>query len=293
MAKLDELIEGAFDLHCHVYPEISLEAEARNDDVGLVQGVEEAGMGGLVLKSHLWPTMERAYYLQRQFPGVHVFSSVVLNRIAGGIDPLVVEAAARQGAKVVLFPTWQSANDLEHGGFSQVVRGQLPRYGQAEMSGLTASHNGELTPEAEAVLDAARDFDMLVCTGHLRAEEGLMVIRSARRRGLQALFTHPSSPMIGATIQQMQEAASLGAFVEFVCLSGLSLRNYKPRQEVVETIQAVGASQCVVSTDAFNAWAPPMPELLRMGIGQLAACGLPHDELRRTVYDNPRRVLGI
>ena len=68
MAKLDELIRGAFDLHCHVYPEVSLEQEARHDDVGLVQGVEDAGMAGLVLKSHLWPTVERAYYLQRQFP---------------------------------------------------------------------------------------------------------------------------------------------------------------------------------------------------------------------------------
>jgi hypothetical protein len=293
MAKLDELVRGAFDLHCHVYPEISLDAEARNDDVGLVRGVEEAGMGGLVLKSHLWPTVERAYYLQQQFPGVSVISSVVLNTISGGIDPLVVEAAARQGAKVVFFPTWQSANDLDHGGFSEVIRGQLPKYGSSRLTGLVASRDGQLTPAAEAALDAARDYGMLVCTGHLRAEEGLLVIKGARKRGLQALFTHPNSPMIGASLEQMQEAGALGAYVEFVCLQGLSLRNYKPRREVAETIQAIGPEHCVVSTDAFNAWAPPMPELLRLGVGQLAACGLAHDELRRTVYDNPRRALTI
>src|SRR5689334_12343041 len=169
MAKLDELIRGAFDLHCHVYPEVALEHGARNDDVALVQGAEQADMGGLVLKSHMWPTMERAYYLQRQFPGVQVLSSIVLNQVCGGIDPLMVESAARQGAKVVFFPTWQAKADLERGGFSRAIRGMLPTYGPRDVTGLAATRDGQLTPESEAVLDAAKEFGMLVCTGHLDA----------------------------------------------------------------------------------------------------------------------------
>ncbi len=36
--KLDELVVGTFDLHCHVYPEMTLEHEARQDDVELIYG---------------------------------------------------------------------------------------------------------------------------------------------------------------------------------------------------------------------------------------------------------------
>ncbi len=293
MNKLDELIRGAYDLHCHVYPEISLEQEARDDDVGLMTRAAQAEIGGLVLKSHLWPTVERAFYLQRQFPDVQVFSSVVLNPIAGGVDPLVVEAAARQGARVMFFPTWQSTNDLEKGGFSRFVRNKLPSYGGGEIAAARAVVDGALTTAAVACLEAAKEFDLTLATGHLSASEGMVVIREARKIGLRTLFTHPHSASIGATLDQMREAAALGAYVEFVCLAGISLRGYKPRSEVAELMHAIGTDHCVLSTDAFNTWSPPMPELLRLGAGQLAECGIPYDGLRSMVADNPRRVLGV
>lgn len=293
MSVLDELIRGAYDLHCHVYPEVSLEQEARDDDVALMARAAQAEIGGLVLKSHLWPTVDRAYYLQRQFPGVQVFSSVVLNPIAGGIDPLVVEAAARQGARVMFYPTWQSSNDLEKGGFSRFIRGKLTRYGGGEIASARSVVDGRLTPQAMTCLEAAREFDMTVATGHLSASEGLAVIRAARQLGLRTLYTHPHSASIGATLDQMREAAGLGAYIEFVCLAGISLRGYKPRSEVAQLMHDIGPDQCVLSTDAFNTWAPPMPELLRLGAGQLAECGVSHDDLRRMITDNPRRVLGI
>ena len=291
--KLDELVVGTIDLHCHVYPEMTLEHEARQDDVELIEGALRARMGGVLLKSHFWPTVARVYYLKKRFPEIQIFSSITLNRVSGGVDPLVVESAALQGASAVIFPTWQAANDLERGGFSRLVRERLPRAANDRRPGLTIVGNGRLTTEASEVLDVAKSFNMLVCTGHLSPKEGLTLIDGARQRGLQVLFSHPSSHVVGASLDEMRQAAEMGAYVEFTALYGLSVRFHLPPRESVKVIQSIGAEYCILTTDHFNAWVPPMPEMMRLGMGQLAECGVPIADLRRMTVDNPRRLLRL
>lgn len=291
--KLDELVVGAIDLHCHVYPEMTLEHESRQDDIELIDGALRARMGGVLLKSHFWPTVARVYYLKKRFPEIQIFSSITLNRLAGGVDPLPVESAALQGASAVFFPTWQAANDLERVGFSRLVRERLPRAASDRRPGLTIVENGRLTTEASEVLDVAKSFNMLVCTGHVSPKESLTLIERARQRGLQVLFSHPSAPSVGASLDEMRQAAEMGAYVEFTTLYTLSLRHHLPARESVKVIQSIGPEHCILTTDHFNAWVPPMPEMLRMGIGQLAECDLPIADLRRMTVDNPRRLLGL
>ena len=291
--RLDELVVGTIDLHCHVYPEITLEHEGRQDDIDLIEGAVRARMGGVLLKSHFWPTVERAYYLRKRFLEIQIFSSITLNRVSGGVDPLVVESAALQGASAVFFPTWQAANDLERGGFSRLVRERLPAAASGRGPGLTVAENGRLTTEAREVLDAAKSFNMLVCTGHVSPKESLTIIEAAAQRGLQVVFSHPSSRVIDASLDEMRQAAGMGAHVEFTALYGLSLRHHIPPLESVKVIQSIGAEHCVLTTDHFNAWVPPMPEMMRLAVGQLAECGLSSADLRRMTVDNPRRLLGL
>ncbi|MEK7878987.1 MAG: DUF6282 family protein, partial [candidate division NC10 bacterium] len=139
----------------------------------------------------------------------------------------------------------------------------------------------------------AKSFNMLVCTGHISPKESLALIGEARQRGLQVLFSHPSAPSVGATLDEMRQAAQMGAYVEFTTLYTLSLRHHLPARESVKVIQSIGAEHCVLTTDHFNAWVPPMPEMMRMGIGQLAECDLSSADLRRMTVDNPRRLLGL
>lgn len=292
--RLDRYLEGAIDLHCHVYPEMTLEHEARQDDVSLVEGMQAVGMGGVVLKSHFWPTVERAYYLGQRVPDLRVFGSITLNRVAGGVDPFVVDAAGRQGAKVVFFPTWDSANDRTNDGFSRRVRERLPRYFDDRLAGIAViGEDGTLVPAAERTLDAAAQFGMLVCTGHLSPSEGFRVMEGARRRGLPCVFSHPLSGSVGASLENMRTAVELGAVVELCALQTMSLNRHIAPSVLVEIVTALGAENCVFSTDAFNDWAPPAPEMLRMGIGQLLQCGLDDGAIRALTVTNPRRLLGI
>jgi hypothetical protein len=292
MDSLDDLLQGAWDLHCHCYPELALEHRARQDDMELVQGLAAAGLAGVVLKSHFWPTPPRAHYLQRLVPGLRVLSSITLNHITGGLSPFAVDAAARLGAKVLFFPTWGSRNDIEGGGFSTLIRRVVPRPDPLFEAGLVVTDGGRLTRAAEAVLDVAAEFDLLVCTGHVSAAEGLLVCEGARRRGLQAVFSHPTTASIGASLDELRAAADLGAYVEFCCLHLFSPRGLLRPPQVAELMAAVGAEHCLLTTDTFGAWAPPAPELLRAGLGVLLDCGVGWAALRAMVADNPIALLG-
>ena len=68
-------------------------------------------MAGFVLKSHYGCTAERASVVRTAVPGVDVLGAVSLNRAVGGMNPLAVEIAAREGARTVWLPTVDSVNE--------------------------------------------------------------------------------------------------------------------------------------------------------------------------------------
>ena len=99
------------DVHVHIAPDV---VERRIDDVGLARRFEELGLAGFVLKSHYTSTAERAAVVRGVVPGIAVLGAIVLNRAVGGINPLAVELAAREGARTVWMPTVDSPNEREH-----------------------------------------------------------------------------------------------------------------------------------------------------------------------------------
>ena len=66
ISSADRLLEGAIDLHCHGYPEICFEVKMRAEDSEAAQLAAQAKMKGFGLKSHMRPTVGRAYQLRSQ-----------------------------------------------------------------------------------------------------------------------------------------------------------------------------------------------------------------------------------
>jgi hypothetical protein len=293
LGNLDDLVVGAIDIHAHGYPEFSLQHHARVDDVELLEAMRDAGLAGIVMKSHLWPTMDRAYYVQQRVPEVTVYPSITLNTVVGGVDPDVVEAAAKLGAKVVFFPTWTSRNDRSRQGISTMIQGRIGSFVNDHGPGVEVASGDHLKPEAEAVLDVAKERRLLVQTGHVSIEEGLLICAGARDRGIPVVLSHPTSRIIGASLEQLKQAVAMGGLIEFCVLHGFSLFHAIPPADTARIVQELGAEHCILSTDSFNDWAPPEPEMLRMGVGQLLSCGLSESEVRLMIHDNPRRALGL
>ena len=292
----DELLQGAIDLHVHGYPEISNDVKTRLDDLEIVKAAKESGMRAIVLKSHMWPTVGRAYHLQKQFPGFYVFSSITLNITVGGLNAVSVESAARQGAKVIFMPTWSASNDFRRGGFSTYMktyldslRNLLPEPGLQLLD-----EGGHLKHEVHEILQIARSYKLAIATGHIGIEESVALIEETKRQEVGPLiYNHPDSRSVGATRTQMKMMADKGAFVE-ICALGMmpAFQRIHPR-EVIEIVRDIGAEKCVLSSDFFFDWAPPVPEMLRMTMGTLLSLGLSSEEIRLMVQTNPARILRL
>jgi hypothetical protein len=97
-----ELLRGAYDTHMHISPDV---VPRIVDDVTLARRFADLGMDGFVLKSHYNSTAERAAVVRAAVPGVRVLGAIVLNRAVGGMNPLAVEVAGREGARTVWLPT--------------------------------------------------------------------------------------------------------------------------------------------------------------------------------------------
>lgn len=293
---LDDLLQGAIDIHHHGYPEVSFEQRMRLDDADMLIHAREAGMAGVVLKSHMWPTVGRAYLLQRQVPGIAVYGSLTMNPIAGGFSPIAVEAAARQGARVLFFPTWGAAHDRKRGGFSKHLGHLIKR--AADLSNVApmtvTDERGKLKPEVDECLAVAAEYKLLIGTAHISPAESMAVTAGAKKHGIdEVFFQHPDSNSVKATREEIREMARLGAVIELCALGLMPAYQRITPDWMIEILAEVGPEKCVLTSDAFFDWAPPTPEVLRMTAGTLLAKGVKPDHLRQIMRDTPARMLGI
>src|SRR5258705_9387480 len=81
---------------------------------------------------------------------------------------------------------------------------------------VAVSRNGELLPEVKQVISIIAKHGLVLASGHIAPEEALMVFREAKRQGVQHMIATHAFDLAGKmTVEQMQEAAKLGAFIEF------------------------------------------------------------------------------
>jgi hypothetical protein len=288
--KVSPLLQGAIDMHYHGYPEITLGVGARLDDVEAAEMARDMGMRGFVIKSQMWPTMGRVYQLRQRVPDVECFSGITLNSLVGGLSPWVVEAAARQGAKVVWLPTWSSTHKLGEGGFSKLMKGWFPTM-KFEPGLSCVDSSGKLTPDVRSIIEIAKNMDLVLCTGHISPTESLAVAQEAERIGFTRLvFAHPLSGSVGASLEQTKEMVNRGAYAE---LCALSIFYGNELGRMLEFIGELGAEHCILTSDAFLEWVPPLPEFLRMFLGRLLISGVDEESITTMVTKNPATLLGL
>lgn len=171
---------GMTDLHVHAAPSL---LPRHGDDAQTVRAEHGVGFVTVVLKSHEGSTVERA-----AIAGDGVYGGVVLNSPVGGANPDAVEVAARLGGRVVWMPT-VSAPNHKRGASSpelSVHRGFELRTVEI------VDEAGRLLPGWHDVLDVVAAHDLLLASGHLAAEETVLLFAEARRRGVQRLMVnHP------------------------------------------------------------------------------------------------------
>jgi len=185
------------DLHTHAAPSL---LPRHGDDRATVAAERAVGFGTVVLKAHEGSTVERA-----ALAGEGVYGGIVLNSPVGGANPDAVAVAARLGGRIVWMPT-VSARTHKLGASSpalSVHRGFELR--QVDVLSVT----GTLLPQWHDVLDVIAEHDLLLASGHLSADETVVLFREARRRGVHRLMVnHPKMAFLGwheAAARALQE----------------------------------------------------------------------------------------
>jgi hypothetical protein len=296
MTEADRLLERAIDTHCHGYPEISFDVKMRTEDLEAFRLAAEAKMKGIVLKSHMWPTIGRVYQMKDKITGIEVWSSITLNTSSGGFSPWVTESALKQGVKVIWLPTWSARNDLQRGGFSRLMKPWLPTLNRMKPEeGLSVfNSSGEIDQNVKEILALAKDYDVAIFTGHISPQESLAVAREAKKMGFKKLLlSHPDSNSVGATMEQVKEMAGMGFFIETTFLGLLPAFWRISLKEICQRIREVGARRWVLSTDAFFEWTPPPAEMMRMFIGSMLSAGMSTDDVDLMVRKNPGELLNL
>jgi hypothetical protein len=100
---------------------------------------------------------------------------------------------------------------------------------------------------------------MVLETGHISAEEVLMVTHEAHARGLpRVVVTHAMFNPVSMNVDQMKQAARDGAHLEFVCNATFG---NGPGADNVATyaaaVRQVGPEHCIVATDFGGVTNPP------------------------------------
>ncbi|WP_432989417.1 DUF6282 family protein [Dactylosporangium sp. CA-233914] len=291
----DLLVHGAIDVHVHGQPDVSAGLPNRGADVAVARLAQAYGMSGLVLKSHLWPTMDRARAVQQAMAGTEfrVHGSITLNPPVGGLEPSVVELAAAHGARVVFLPTWAAAADVARGGYiSRLLGRAAPSFDEyATRSGVALCEaGGTLSGRARAVVDACRALNLPLATGHASAAESRAVARYCAEVGQRLLITHPLHYTTDPA--ELREFADMGAYLEFCNAPLVHPDGHLRIRDVHEALAAAGPQRAILTTDVFSRWVPPEPECLRMFVEQLAYLGWTAEQIATMVSTNPRAFLG-
>lgn len=285
------LLRGALDLHVHSGPSTM---PRQLDHLQAAEEAVAAGMRGVLFKDHHYsvapfvPLMERVLGDR----SLSMFSGLVLNNSTGGLNPFVVDAQLKMGAKLIWMPTAQAANHIRsaHRKVRLASNVQL-----RDSPGLTVVDGyGNVLDEVKQILDLVAEFDAILSSGHLHVWEIWRLFEEARARGVKRLLVN--HPMYGLhfTYDDIRDLAAMGALIEQSAALYVDSRfNVFSPQELKEHILAAGVSRSSIGSDLGQVDNPTPVEGMRQAIKLCLALGFTDEEVRTMVADNPARLVGL
>jgi hypothetical protein len=288
---IEQLMVDSIDMHVHCAPDPF--GQWRIDALQLAQQAREAGMKAVVIKSHYFGTANLAWMVNRVINNPILVGSLTLDRGAGGMNPDVVEAHIRAGAKVIWMPTTSAAAHIRD--FAREQRNDPFNAGRDVDDGISIiDKEGKLLPQIERVLEVIRANKVALATGHVSIAEVFAIAGEALRQQVNVIVTHPFARLAGPslTIEQARQLVSMGAYIEFDFCSCMPPMRQSPA-DMVNYIKTLGPEHCLLSTDFGQARNPPPTEGFRMMLANMLRFDLSEEELSIIVKVNPARLLNL
>ena len=282
---------GVIDMHVHPDPDVFGRSLT---DIELAMIAKRKGMLGFVIKNHVVTTADRAALVMQQVPGIEVWGGIVLNKSVGGVNPSAVEWMHRMSGgrgKVVWLPTFDSDKHVK----TLVDKNK---------SGLVVVANGNVTPEMEEVLKIIARENLILATGHVSAEEIMVVVKRAKELGVNnILITHGLTNIPGLSMEQAKQVAAMGAKIEICYLQFMTGPDaqYKwmthwekvDANTVAKAVKEIGAEHLVLSTDLGQQGMMTPPDGVENEIAAVKAAGVSQSDIDTMMKKNPAKLLGL
>ncbi len=273
-------LRGAVDIHVHADPD---NVPRSVDGLEAARFARDKGMRAIVLKSHYDQTAGIALLARKAAPGIDVFGGIDLNLPVGGMNVHAVDHMARLNGgwgRIVWMSTFDAENQI--------------RVSKSNAAYVRVSQDGVLLPETKAVIAAIRRHNFVLASGHVSAQEALLMFEEGRRLGVRGMVaTHGMSTPTSLTVEQAQRAASLGAFIEFTSGTLATANAQAKIDRLADDIRKVGVEHAILSSDLGQAGNPLPADGFATFIEALRKKGFTDQELDRMAKQNPSRLLGL
>lgn len=272
----EALLRGVIDIHIHTTPDVR---QRRLSDLELAAEACRVGARAIVIKSHVVPTMDRAWIAGQATPGVQVFGGITLNPHIGGLNPLAVETAAQMGAKFVWLPTAWSANERKRKGTGD---------------GVETVADGKVLPALVDILRLIAKNGLVLGTGHLTPSECLVVVEEARKQGVEKIVVnHPEWTTVDMSIDEQKSLAQFDVLFERCYARSVDGRYETNFRRNLAAMEALGFASTIVATDGGQVENPVWSEALSEYIEFLLQAGVPQIDVDKMTKHNPARILGL
>ena len=291
-----DLVKGAYDLHVHSGPDV---IKRIGHDIEIAGKFRDAGLSGYVAKSHYAPTAGRAALAREMVPEVNVIGAICLNQAIGGMNPIAVEMLAREGGRLVWFPTVDAENEPV-GRMPPVPGANIPFWAhmqhQLRDEGVfseavpVVDRETNLLPETQLVLKSIAKHDMILATAHLNRDEIFAVVDGALAAGVKRIvITHPEFPTQDLSKEDQAALAERGAYLEH-CIASIFFKKYT-WELVFENIRYTGIEQCYFASDLGQPSKPPIEDGLAIAADMALAAGFSKDEVHRMIVVNTKSLI--
>ena len=281
---MENVMQGIIDMHIHAAPDV----RARKlDDLELMEASVQRGVRAIVLKSHNVPTADRAYLVNRvaaeKYPDVKftAFGGLCLNRPVGGLNPDAVETSLKLGAKVIWLPTNTAENHYR-------------KNGKDPSKGVVVTRDGKAVDELQDIFALVKQYNAVLATGHIGAEECFPVVEAARAAGVEKIvITHPEFWVVGMPPEQQADIVrKYDVLLESVYAQPVN-GSYKINiPDNIAAMKAIGPEHFVISTDSGQTVNPYWYESYTTYFKAVSEV-FTSEQVRRMTHDNPAWLLDI
>jgi len=291
-ARVDSLLAGAIDMHCHSGPSVM---PRKIDHIDALKEASNAGMRALLFKDHFYSAAPITELLSTHYGHLDVtmISGVPLNDTSGGFNPYAVDHGLKLGARLVWMPTFSAANHIRQNRRGHMLPTSVPMRRPKMLT--VVDEDGRIKDEVKEILDQIAEFDAVLSAGHLHISEIWPLFEEAEKRGVKRRLVQHPTYTIGATYEDIAELTASGAFIEHsLCMFIQESRfQYFPGEELRQVVDAGGIDQTILGSDLGQINNPTPVTGFRAVIRLCIGLGYEDDAIRRLIGGNAARLLGL